>query len=81
MATKQDFQACADMIKAELMSARTIIADVGSSPSMIESARAVLHVVSRMGRNWAALYARENGRFDRARFYAACGLSSDGHAD
>lgn len=63
MASRKDYVALAEVIAGEVACANTN-----------ERVRAC----SNIARSMADVFKRDNSRFDRARFYAACGLDETG---
>jgi hypothetical protein len=66
MTTRRDFNAHAELIRSELER---------FDPLFDTDAR---DAISRIARGLADLHAASNGRFDRQRFYFACGLDEQG---
>ena len=69
--TKKDYVLIAGVVSARLDAASAAAKDVDST----EDGSTVSHCAA-MARDFADVLERENPRFDRARFLAACGVVS-----
>lgn len=78
MATKQDFEATARIIRRELDICAGVLGNADADPEASERAYGAQTTLQRIARAFADDYA-QNGRFDRGRFYGACGLNVAGH--
>jgi hypothetical protein len=68
--SRKDYRAAAEVIRDEVERAERC------GNGRVEQLQ--LEAVARVARGLADLFKRDNARFDRQRFYAACGLDEQG---
>jgi len=74
MNTKKDFIACAAIIRASVQASARALSEGGDVPTC----NAWRASAQEFARAFANHYASENPRFDRVRFFEACGLNENG---
>ena len=71
MSSKRDYEAMAVLLRAQQMRAEALMQYSGAE------ANAVMVTVRAVANGYAGIAERDNPRFDRARFLAACGVQPE----